>query len=85
MFSNASGCVDQYAKLIIFLYWQQTSRDNTYGIHRNKSLKDMRHLYTENYREEGFLWMFCSALFSGWLINYRFNYFKIKALVNIEN
>lgn len=50
MFSNASGCFDQYAKLIIFLYWQQTSTDNTYEIHRNKPAKDMRHLCTENCR-----------------------------------
>lgn len=68
MFSNASGYVDHYAKLIIFLYWQQTSRDNTCEICRNKSPEDIRYLYTEDFKKEGFLWMFCSALFSGWLI-----------------
>lgn len=39
MFSNPAVWVDWYAKLIMFLYWQQTSRDNMCEIHRNKSAK----------------------------------------------
>lgn len=39
IFSNPAGKVDWNAKLIIFLYWQQTSRYNICEVHRNKSSK----------------------------------------------